>query len=127
MHGDTLCTDDRDYQEWREIAHSDAWQRQFLAQSLGRRREAMTALREKSKKALKTKPAKIMDVNPDAVREAFRRHGVTRMIHGHTHRPGGEVLEVDGRRCERWILPDWYGTGGYLEVSDSRPRLVRFD
>ena len=126
MHGDTLCTDDRDYQEWREIAHSEAWQRQFLAQPLSLRRDAMTSLREKSKKALKTKPAKIMDVNPDAVREAFRRHDVSRMIHGHTHLPGDEVLEVDGRRCERWVLPDWYGSGGYLELSGSRPRLVRF-
>jgi len=25
-----------------------------------------------------------------------------------------------------WVLPDWYGAGGYLEVSGARPRLVRF-
>jgi UDP-2,3-diacylglucosamine hydrolase len=48
------------------------------------------------------------------------------MIHGHTHRPGSEVLEVDGRRCERWVLPDWYGPGGYLELAGDRPRLIRF-
>lgn len=126
MHGDTLCTDDRDYQEWRKVAHSDAWQKEFLAQPLSRRRETMTALREKSKKALKTKPAEIMDVHPGAVRDAFRRSGAARLIHGHTHRPGNEVLDVDGRRCERWILPDWYGSGGYLELAGARPRLVRF-
>ena len=126
MHGDTLCTDDRDYQEWRAIAHSDAWQREFLAQPLPQRREAMATLREKSKKALETKPAEIMDANPAAVREAFRRYGATRIIHGHTHRPGSEVLEVDGRRRERWVLPDWYGSGGYLELTDGDPRLVYF-
>jgi UDP-2,3-diacylglucosamine hydrolase len=51
---------------------------------------------------------------------------VTRLIHGHTHRPGHHEIEVDGRRCERWVLPDWYGRGGYLEVSGGKPRLVRW-
>jgi hypothetical protein len=37
------------------------------------------------------------------------------------------VLEVDGRRCERWVLPDWYGAGGYLEiVTPGKARLVRW-
>jgi UDP-2,3-diacylglucosamine hydrolase len=30
-HGDTLCTDDVDYQNWRRIARSPQWQREFLA------------------------------------------------------------------------------------------------
>ena len=60
-----------------------------------------------------------MDVNAGAVREAFRRHGVRRLIHGHTHRPARHALEVDGARCERWVLPDWYGRGGYLAVDAS--------
>ena len=30
MHGDTLCTDDLDYQAWRRTARSAAWQREFL-------------------------------------------------------------------------------------------------
>jgi UDP-2,3-diacylglucosamine hydrolase len=126
MHGDTLCTDDGDYQEWRKLAHSETWQREFLAQPLSRRRDTMNALREKSKKALKSKPAEIMDVNPGAVRDAFRRSGAVRLIHGHTHRPGSEMLEVDGRRCERWVLPDWYGSGGYLELAGARPKLLQF-
>jgi UDP-2,3-diacylglucosamine hydrolase len=56
----------------------------------------------------------------------LRRHGATRLIHGHTHRPGHHVLELDGRRCERWVLPDWYGAGGYLDVRDGKARLVRW-
>jgi UDP-2,3-diacylglucosamine hydrolase len=67
-----------------------------------------------------------MDVNAGAVRNAFHKHGVARMIHGHTHRPGRHELEVDGRRCERWVLPDWYGRGGYLEVSRGKASLIRF-
>ncbi|MGH8673256.1 MAG: UDP-2,3-diacylglucosamine diphosphatase, partial [Burkholderiales bacterium] len=126
MHGDTVCTGDHDYQAWRRTARSEAWQREFLAQSLAERHEAIMGLRAKSKEVVSAKPADIMDVNPDAVRDAFRRHGVRRMIHGHTHRPARHELEVDGARCERWVLPDWYGRGGYLALDDVGPRLVSF-
>jgi UDP-2,3-diacylglucosamine hydrolase len=126
MHGDTLCTDDVDYQAWRETARSAAWQSEFLAKPLAGRRKTILELREKSKEVIQAKPAEIMDVNAGAVIAAFRRHGVQRLIHGHTHRPGRHVVEVDGRSCERWVLPDWYGRGGYLEVSGGKARLIRF-
>lgn len=127
MHGDTLCTDDLDYQGWRRTARSAEWQRGFLAKPLPERRKAVGALREKSREVIQAKPAEIMDVNEEAVREALRRHGAERLIHGHTHRPGRHELQVDGRRCERWVLPDWYGKGGYLEVSAAgKARLVRW-
>jgi len=126
MHGDTLCTDDLDYQGWRRTARSPAWQQEFLSQPLEARRRTVGALRDRSREVIQAKPAEIMDVNDDAVRAAFRRHGVTRLVHGHTHRPGRHELDVDGRRCERWVLPDWYGPGGYLEVSGTKPRLVRW-
>jgi UDP-2,3-diacylglucosamine hydrolase len=126
MHGDTLCTDDLDYQNWRRTARSADWQREFLAKPLAERRAAVQGLREKSKEVIQAKPAAIMDVNEGAVRDAFRRHGVSRLIHGHTHRSGEHRLEVDGRACERWVLPDWYGRGGYLEIAGGRPRLVRW-
>jgi UDP-2,3-diacylglucosamine hydrolase len=126
MHGDTLCTDDLDYQGWRRTARSAEWQHEFLSQPLETRRRTVGALRDKSREVIQAKPAEIMDVNDEAVRDAFRRHRVTRLVHGHTHRAGHHELEVDGRRCERWVLPDWYGRGGYLEVSGTAPRLVRW-
>jgi UDP-2,3-diacylglucosamine hydrolase len=127
MHGDTLCTDDLDYQGWRRTARSARWQREFLSKPLASRREAVGALREKSRQVIQAKPAEIMDVNEDAVQEALRRHAADRLIHGHTHRPGRHEVRVDGRRCERWVLPDWYGTGGYLEVpARGEARLVRW-
>jgi UDP-2,3-diacylglucosamine hydrolase len=126
MHGDTLCTDDHDYQAWRRTARDPAWQASFLAKSLDERRGTIVQLREKSKAVIQAKPAEIMDVNEDAVREALRRHRVCRLVHGHTHRAGHHSLELDGARCERWVLPDWYGPGGYLEIAAGRPRLVPF-
>lgn len=126
MHGDTLCTDDLDYQNWRRIARSEAWQREFLAKSLAERRRVIVGMREKSKEVVQAKPADIMDVNDGAVAEAMHAHGVTRLVHGHTHRPGRHALTIDGRPAERWVLPDWYGRGGYLEIGRGAPRLVRF-
>jgi UDP-2,3-diacylglucosamine hydrolase len=125
MHGDTLCTDDLEYQAWRRKARSPEFQAQFLAKPLAERRRAIVEMREKSKQVVQEKTAEIMDVNDDAVRQALRHHDVRRLIHGHTHRPGRHAVEVDGQRCERWVLPDWYGRGGYIEVA-GEPRLVRF-
>lgn len=126
MHGDTLCTDDVDYQAWRRTARSRGWQDEFIAKPLPERREAILALRKRSREVIQEKPAEIMDVNDAAVREALREHDASRLIHGHTHRPGRHVVTVEGRACERWVLPDWYGPGGYLSVDARGPRLVRF-
>ena len=126
MHGDTLCTDDLDYQNWRRIARSEAWQREFLARSLAERRHAIVGMREKSKEVVQAKPAEIMDVNDAAVAQAMRAHAVPRLVHGHTHRPGRHALTIEGRPAERWVLPDWYGRGGYLEIGRGAPKLVRF-
>ena len=126
MHGDTLCVDDLDYQKWRETARSPQWQRTFLGKPLDARRVEVKGLRQRSKLAIAAKPDEIMDVNEDAVREALRRHNVSRLVHGHTHRPGRHRLKVDGRDCERWVLPDWYGPGGYLEIEDKKIRLEQW-
>ena len=125
-HGDTLCTDDHDYQAWRSVARSAEWQREFLAKPREERRRMILGLREKSKAVIQAKPADIMDVNDGAVVQALRSHGVRRLVHGHTHRAGRHEHEVDGRRCERWVLPDWYGPGGSLEIGAGQPRMVRF-
>lgn len=126
LHGDTLCTDDHDYQAWRRIARSEAWQREFLATPLAARHAEIGALREKSKEVVAAKPAEIMDVNQEAVRDVFRHLKLRHMIHGHTHRAARHEHEVDGTICERWVLPDWYGRGGYLALDDVGPRLVSF-
>jgi len=126
LHGDTLCTDDPDYQDWRRTARSAEWQRDFLSKSLSERQKTIHDLRDRSNEAVAAKSAAIMDVNADAVRETFRRLGLRHMIHGHTHRPARHEIEVDGARCERWVLPDWHAHGGYLALDEFGPRLVSF-
>ena len=114
MHGDTLCTDDVEYQKFRAYAHDPESQRKFLAQPLAERRRQILGYRADSEKSKQEKSAEIMDVTAAAVEAALRGHGYPRLIHGHTHRPGRHVHAVDGRSCERWVLTDWYGRAGYL-------------
>ena len=124
LHGDTLCTDDTAYQAFRAQVRDPAWQAAALARPIGERIAIAEGLREKSEGAKHGKAAAIMDVAPAAVEEAFRRSGCDVMIHGHTHRPGRHVHVVDGRERVRWVLPDWYEAGGYLEATAAgiRPR-----
>ncbi len=114
LHGDTLCTDDVKYQAFRRTIRSPGWQQVFLARPLPERLAEIEALRERSRREISEKPAAIMDANAEAVTQAFRHHNVSRMVHGHTHRQGHHVYEVDAKACERWVLGDWGDSGNYL-------------
>lgn len=124
MHGDTLCTDDHAYQAFRAYSRNPDNQRAFLAQPIPARIAIARGARDASAQHKQGVPEEIMDVNQDAVAQTLRAHGYPRLIHGHTHRPGHHVHSVDGHRCERWVLPDWYGAGGYLVCENGACRLV---
>ena len=126
LHGDLLCSDDVKYLEFRRQVREPAWQAQFLAQPLAARQAFAKKARAESSARQAGMPLEIGDATQEAVDEMLQRFGVRRMIHGHTHRPARHELEVDGARCERWVLPDWYGRGGYLALDDVGPRLVSF-
>jgi len=106
-HGDEYCTDDQAYQQFRAMVRNPQWQAEFLGKSIPERLALAQQARGESQAANQAKAMDIMDVNPQAVQQAFRDSGVHVMVHGHTHRPARHVIEVDGRRCERWVLPDW--------------------
>jgi UDP-2,3-diacylglucosamine hydrolase len=124
-HGDALCTDDREYQAFRAEVRARSWQDRFLAQSLADRKKQIEALRERSETEKSRKPAEIMDVNAGAVESLLRAHAYPRLIHGHTHRPARHEHTVDGHTCERWVLPDWYETGGALVCDEDGCRMQR--
>ena len=114
MHGDTLCTDDVEYQRFRSFARNSVYQRLFLCLPLALRRRLMGRMRVGSEKHKQGTRPEIMDVAPATVERVLREQGYPRMIHGHTHRPARHLHTVDGHRCERWVLTDWYQRGGYL-------------
>ena len=106
-HGDEYCTDDAAYQQFRQMVRNPQWQAEFLAKTIPERLAMAQQARGESQAANQTKSMEIMDVNAGAVEQAFRDTGVRVLIHGHTHRPARHVLAIDGRKCERWVLPDW--------------------
>ena len=125
MHGDTVCTDDLPYQEFRRMVRSPDWQSTFLARPLVERRAEVESLRRRSAEAMQGKTAAIMDTNLDAIRTALAAHGCTRLIHGHTHRPGHEVIQLASSSGERWVLSDWdTGRGDALEISAAGVRRI---
>jgi UDP-2,3-diacylglucosamine hydrolase len=119
MHGDTLCTDDIEYQKFRSYARNAGNQDKFLAQPIAARKQQMLGLRAESEQSKQTKAADIMDVTIATVEQSLREFGYPRLIHGHTHRPARHVHVVDGHICERWVLNDWYERGGYLRCDAS--------
>lgn len=106
-HGDELCTDDVEYQKMRMIVRNPAWQADVLARPLQERLQMATELRMQSESDKSMKAEEIMDVNQQAVEQLMLAAGVTRLLHGHTHRPQRHVFMLNDRPAERWVLPDW--------------------
>ena len=123
--GDTLCTDDLEYQTFRLQVRNPDFQREFLAQPLAERKQKIEKMRVKSEATKKIKPEAIMDVTAATVEAQLRNHGYPRLIHGHTHRPALHEHKVDGKRCERWVLADWYTSGSYLRCDAQGCRVVK--
>lgn len=124
-HGDLLCTDDTRYQQFRKWVRKPHVQNMLLRLPLRVRHVLAGSARKGSEQAKAGKSYEIMDVNQNAVLQAFAEHGVTRMIHGHTHRPAKHELTLSGKTFERWVLPDWHDVGGYLTCTEEGCTLGR--
>ncbi|NNF51894.1 MAG: UDP-2,3-diacylglucosamine diphosphatase [Gammaproteobacteria bacterium] len=123
MHGDTLCTDDVEYQAFREMTRDPSWQQQFLSLPLAQRLAMAEEARAESLASTRGKPESIMDVNQQAVVETMREEKVRLLLHGHTHRPAVHDFEIDGRAAQRIVLGDWYTQGSVVYWDDSGFRL----
>jgi UDP-2,3-diacylglucosamine hydrolase len=124
MHGDTLCSDDIAYQQFRAQTRAPEWQRQFLSQPLPTRlafaqqARAASQAHQSGLKAQGTMDA-ITDVSPSTVAASFTRFGIDTLIHGHTHRPAVHTHE-GGTRI---VLGDWYEQGSVLRVDPEGVKL----
>lgn len=117
LHGDTLCTDDRVYQQIRAKVRTRQWREDFLAKTPAERIAFARDARLDSARYQEAASAEIMDVNDATVRDAFARHGVSRIIHGHTHRPAVHAIPGPDGPLRRIVLGDWYTQGSVLRVT----------
>lgn len=116
MHGDTLCTEDVEYLEFRQMVRSPTWQQQVLSLPLAHRRALAADLRNKSKSMNAMKAEDIMDVSDLEVKRIMQAHDVDLLIHGHTHRPARHLVGAATGDAERIVLGDWGALGWYLQV-----------
>lgn len=128
MHGDTLCTDDVAYQQFRAQTRNPQWQAEFLAQPLAarlafaRQARAASQAHQSGLQSQGTMEA-ITDVAPVAVEGTLAQFGIDTLIHGHTHRPAMHELEIAGTPCRRIVLGDWYEQGSVLRIDATGARL----
>jgi UDP-2,3-diacylglucosamine hydrolase len=125
MHGDTLCTDDIDYQKFRSLVRQPTWQDNFLGQTIDARVEQAQALRKASIDANAHKQSQIMDVNADALSHCIKNTQCSVLIHGHTHRPAVHNLAALG--ATRYVVGDWHPTHAkYLRWSATGFEMAEF-
>ncbi|MDG6778179.1 UDP-2,3-diacylglucosamine diphosphatase [Thiomicrorhabdus sp. zzn3] len=127
MHGDTLCTDDKEYQKMRRILRNPVVTWSFLHLPQHKRLQIGQNMREKSKKYSSNKAENIMDVSNKAVTALFKRYpDVTHLIHGHTHRPAHHALTIEEQTKHRWVLGDWRPQSKILKVSTEGLTLLSY-
>lgn len=127
-HGDSLCTDDTAYQQLRTWLRSPAFAEQLAGMSLTERRQLAGQLRGASSRETANKASNITDVNSDAVRALMSQHDASRLIHGHTHRPGIHRISVGSSAgvSERIVLGDWNRCGWQVSEKDGSYALQCF-
>jgi UDP-2,3-diacylglucosamine hydrolase len=121
MHGDLLCSDDVDYQNFRRMVRGSEWQQDFLGRPLAERKQIAAGLRDRSNQAMEAKATQIMDVNSNTVAQYFSDYRVDTLIHGHTHRPAIHQMDAGRRRI---VLGDWRPEPSYLSWKQGHFKLT---
>jgi len=123
MHGDTLCSDDVDYQKFRTMVRDPGWKKDFFAKPKEERLAMTTKYRKISKDETAKKNMEIMDVNQQTVEAIMSENGINQLIHGHTHRPAIHDFSVNGQSKKRIVLGDWFEHGSVLVCDESGGQL----
>lgn len=104
-HGDALCIADTAYQAFRAEVRAPAWRRRFLDRPLAERERLAREMRDASQAVQRAKPAgEWADVDAATAVAWMHAAAARTMVHGHTHRPGSDVL-APGH--VRFVLSDW--------------------
>jgi len=108
IHGDSLCTDDVNYQKLKKVLRNPITTFIFTHLPKQLRLRFVGKLRKKSVEAQQTKSREIMDVNQKAVTDFMQQYPGADLIHGHTHRLNTHA----GEKFTRYVLGDWAADTG---------------
>ncbi len=115
IHGDSLCTDDINYQKLKRILRNPITQFIFLKLSKNIRLKLTGQLRNKSIEAQKYKNEQLMDVNQETTDLLMSNYSGFDLIHGHTHRQKTHIEE----KYTRYVLGDWSNAkGNAIQITD---------
>ena len=126
LHGDTLCTEDHDYQRARRIIRNPLLIEIMRCFPLKIRQQIGIRARASSQAATGKKNDYIMDISQQAVQSTLNKYDVTAMVHGHTHRPGRHEIDLNGVAAQRIVLGDWHDKGWVVEASANGLELISF-
>ena len=116
IHGDSLCTDDVNYQKLKKVLRNPIVKFLFLHLPKSTRLKLTGQLRKKSIEAQSYKSEKVMDVNQSAVDKLMSEYPGYDLIHGHTHRQNTHIMD----RYTRYVLGDWSNDkGNAIKLSES--------
>ncbi|MCH8099262.1 MAG: UDP-2,3-diacylglucosamine diphosphatase [Proteobacteria bacterium] len=122
-HGDALCTDDVEYQQFRTMTRNPEWQAMMRAKTIQERIAHALEARQGSMEHGESLDDEITDVNQGAVEALIRKHGVDILLHGHTHRPAIHEVRLGDRTATRIVLGDWFEQGSVVRWNADGPRL----
>lgn len=127
MHGDSLCTLDQGYMRLRRVLRNPLTLFVLRNLPLGTRHKLARKLRSESRAQTRMKASDIVDVTPEEVPRVMRQHGVSTLIHGHTHRPEVHAVQIGDLPGRRIVLGDWDAQGWVLQVDEHGFDLAPFD
>jgi UDP-2,3-diacylglucosamine hydrolase len=115
IHGDSLCTDDINYQKLKRVLRNPLVQYIFLHLPKNIRLKLTGQLRKKSVEAQSYKSSKIMDVNQQTTDLLMSKYPGYELIHGHTHRQKTHTM----KNYTRYVLGDWsQNKGNAIKLSE---------
>ena len=120
VHGDIFCTDDSEYQKFKEKVRSENWKKEFLSKSLEERKKIAENLRKESSLKNSQKQDFLMDVNKSEIKKIAEKSKIDLLIHGHVHRP--KVHKEDFG--ERIVLGDWDKKYWYIRLEGEEGSLL---
>jgi UDP-2,3-diacylglucosamine hydrolase len=127
LHGDTLCTEDKDYQRARKFIRNPLLLWAMKSLPLRIRQQIGKLGRKKSIAAVGQKPEYIMDVSQPAVMSLLQQYGTSTMIHGHTHRPATHQFFMGKEEASRIVLGAWHEQAWVVEASPAGMELQSFN
>jgi len=116
IHGDSLCTDDVNYQKLKKVLRNPVVKFIFLNLPKSTRLKLTGQLRKKSIEAQSYKSETIMNVNQLEADKLMTKYPGYDLIHGHTHRQNTHIM--DG--YTRYVLGDWdTSKGNAIKLGES--------